>query len=151
MTNQGHSPALRVDVAADVFFREPDIQSAMEAQAKLCPLTGITRSGPYEGVTMFPGSKHSILRFFTVGIVSMEDWKAHWGDGKATPVLIGCVDYIFQNGEHHQSGFVYEIDRSSPNNGEASGSFTSINPNGDAVAASDIRFAENPQMIAPTN
>ena len=149
MSNSGHSPALRVNVAPKIFLRQANIQTAMDAQAALCPPTGIKNDNPYAGVTLFPGGRHSILRYFTIGTVTMKEWKAHWKDGKGTPVLVGCVDYVFQDGAHHQSGFVYEIDRSSPD--EASGQFVSIDPNGSEVPMADIRLAENSDMIAPTN
>jgi len=66
-------------------------------------------------------------------------WLAAWKNGVTDETIwaVGCVDYVF-DGEHHQTGFVREIDKT------VAGTWKGIDPREGVLAPSQMVLLQHP-------
>lgn len=150
LKNVGRSPAFKARVKFDFLLRDQTLSKVVNAQAALCPADGGDAKSPYEGITIFPEQTRPSNGWITFSSLTIRDWHAGLATEAAFPMIYGCVDYVFASGEHHQTGFIYEITRKAIVDGKPT-DFGTIDPGGGTVPAGDVQLAENPGLIAPTN
>jgi len=79
-------------------------------------------------------------------IVTWKEWKP---GTPAAPLIVGCIDYLFPTGSaHHQTRFIYEIDRpTGPNNR----SYGPIEFKTGDVPENEMVLAINPALAKPAD
>jgi hypothetical protein len=126
MKNIGRSPAIAIDNGFSVILpkREALFTEPLAKQKELCDALRKRQAKPIEttGISiLFPNEETSPLGFST-------SIPKEWIDQAALPptatdphrvifagILVGCVDYQFTfTGNHHQTGYIYEISRREP-------------------------------------
>lgn len=111
LKNVGKSVANYVAVTGEFYARTDNF--AVQRQKALCEKFGHRQLGPNGiGYTIVQGAEHDEVNWFAMGTAGMKTWRrAKRPDGLygAVPMLIGCVDYVF-DGTHHQTPFFYEVD-----------------------------------------
>ena len=109
--NTGATPAVGVWVEVQPFLQRQG-RVALEEQRRACD--GL-RARPYHPrapeTTIFPGD---LARFdFVYSFKGREDLEREAAErhGFVSPVVVGCVDYMFPFGEraHHQTRFIYDL------------------------------------------
>jgi hypothetical protein len=116
MENVGHTPAVHV-WPSYMAFTQSLMRNAMSEQRRLCAQA---RDQPFAdeepGFVIFPG--RTISGSFSTNISSDEINEANsiTHDDMMSPMIVGCVSYQFSFGEkkRHQTGFIYQLNRSKP-------------------------------------
>jgi hypothetical protein len=94
-----------------------------------------------QGFNLFYGQQMPML---TTAHLSSTDYKKWVAFGKAgTPMIVGCVDYVFDD-KHHQTPFVFEVDQVAPTTQKTPVGIQALDVTGAPVPAEALRL-----MIPP--
>jgi hypothetical protein len=107
-TNIGHSVALNINQRSDIHPRYGAVpwKNSREEQKKLCDEERKLPEGTPTGDILFPQESQYSDRIFTF---TKEIAKT---DAILGFTVLGCVDYTFSfDPRHHQSGYIYNINR----------------------------------------
>lgn len=139
--NIGHDLAQATHVRGEFYARTDN--TVINRQRAACATEVQNPTGGTQiGFTIFSGS-YQITSNLTMTADDLEKWTV---DAKKTirtvvPMLVGCVDYIF-DGTHHQTPFVFEIDKRGGVNG-----FGAIDPAAGDVPADQVLPAIPPWFV----
>jgi hypothetical protein len=137
--NVGHAPAMFALLTAKLFVRSPDAHEVFDAWLECAEARKRDVSIARNGTTIFPNQTSPMsmwfrLTRFHVDRLTKED--------AATMMLAGCIDYLAPlSAEHHQTAFVYEVDRAGPN-----GSLLTLRGAEGEIPVSDVRLMINPGL-----
>jgi hypothetical protein len=153
LKNNGHSDAIYAFPFAQFFVRNwHEVKATMERQQKFCSLIR-RRTGAVAGygTVIGPGETISENNVLTMTPSEVQRWKAFGSNPDVslivTAMVAGCVDYVFDGG-HHQTTFVYELDRRIPGNNP----FGIIDAkSGQTVQQGDLVLAVNPGLAAKSD
>jgi hypothetical protein len=111
-TNVGKTPGKFAFIEGSFFALSPDGREILKSWKPCNDLRNQSRSSLNHGGTLFPNENRVLIHGFT--LIPEEIVRVR--DGKAGSVMItGCIDYLFESGErHHQTRFIYELDRPTP-------------------------------------
>jgi hypothetical protein len=141
LNNTGRLPARYVLIDADFFVRGPSA-AELERVRQKCegdrkrPINQTT-----QGITLFPSQSFDQPYGFVLSTTDEARLVSPRIDGVA-PMIAGCVDYVLANSdEHHQTAFVFELDRSGPD-----GAVLAIDPKAIPISAAELLLEINPAL-----
>jgi hypothetical protein len=107
LKNAGRTPARFAKIDGNMFSRAAMMYDEI-AWANCNKRKNLPVNSLYDGITVFPNDQITQRHYWKMQLKDIQDIK----DKKAfTIMLTGCVDYIGNDQQHHQSRFVFELDR----------------------------------------
>jgi hypothetical protein len=136
--NSGHSPAAFVTVFPLIFTMDNDAEGINKVRATCVE----ARKRPFDqltGGTVFPGDEDVRAISFRLSATDIMRLRSA---PMSTTMLAGCIDYVFEfQPGHHQTGFVFEIDKRGLRN-----NILKIDPDSGDVAANQVLMEVNPGL-----
>lgn len=122
LNNTGRFPSRFTSIAGEFFYFHGTAASALrdDILQKLfvsVPACRQRRRTPFPGTAVFPQQRIRIKQPFAMDKTSISEWKNLKAGEIGAIIIAGCVDYLFPTGgTHHQTQFVYEIQKGAPGN-----------------------------------
>jgi hypothetical protein len=140
--NSGHSPARFVLVEGAMFVSDGSVEKFNESWKKCNDVKSQEVTFMRAGKTVFPEQEYQQGHRFDVPVNDLKLLESLIDNKMPKAILItGCIDYSFEakQSEHHQTRFIFEIDKRGPNE-----TFAFIDPRNGDLAAQQVAVEINP-------
>jgi len=140
--NTGRTPAITVWRTSKIFAGGNDIETMEQWENEVCNerAPNVT-SGRPNGFTVFPKTQNSSEGLLSIDKATIT--QARRADGMVVLRIIACINYKYsfiKSDEWHQTSYVWEIDKKTPNG------VTATNANDDIVQPGDILMQNHPLL-----
>jgi hypothetical protein len=137
LANSGHSPAKNVWRGARLFAGDGPDDLILSWENAVCK--NVIRDAR-KGFTIFPNETPG--NSFPVWISGLDVKNNINPDGEIILRIIACIDYTFAfSREHHQTSYIWEIDKSNPATG-----FAHIKPSDGTIQTNDLLKLTDPSL-----